>query len=43
MLSSLSMGRIPDSLGPRFRSVDIVPVDLLGDILFDLALLSREN
>ncbi|THV45864.1 hypothetical protein BGAL_0443g00110 [Botrytis galanthina] len=37
VLSSLHLGQISDSLGPRFDNVDFVPVDLLSDILVDLA------
>ncbi|KAF7959683.1 hypothetical protein EAE96_001297 [Botrytis aclada] len=37
VLSSLHLGQISDSLGPRFDDVDFVPVDLLSGILVDLA------
>ncbi|EDN98129.1 hypothetical protein SS1G_12986 [Sclerotinia sclerotiorum 1980 UF-70] len=37
VLSSLHLGQIPDSLGPGFNNVDFVPVDLLSDILVELA------
>ncbi|ROW18114.1 hypothetical protein VPNG_00182 [Cytospora leucostoma] len=37
VLSSLHLGRVPDSLGPLFDGVDFVPVDLLADVLVDLA------
>ncbi|CAD6447675.1 5d91f239-33ea-4ff2-8bf0-c5a2c32c35ba [Sclerotinia trifoliorum] len=33
----LHLGQISDSLGPGFNNVDFVPVDLLSDILVDLA------
>ncbi|TGO39656.1 hypothetical protein BHYA_0050g00420 [Botrytis hyacinthi] len=35
--SSLHLGQISDSLGPGFDNVDFMPVDLLSDILVDLA------
>ena len=38
VLSSLHLGVIPHSLGPRFDTIDWVPVDLLAEILLDLAL-----
>jgi thioester reductase-like protein len=38
VLSSLYLGQVPDSLGSRFDDVDFVPVDLLGDMLVDLAM-----
>lgn len=37
ILSSLHMGMVPDSLGPFFDKIDFVPVDLLANILVDLA------
>ncbi|KAM0139901.1 hypothetical protein ACHAP3_002961 [Botrytis cinerea] len=42
MLSSLYLGQIPNSLGPRFDNVDFIPVDLLGDIFVDLVT-TRKN
>lgn len=36
--ASLQMGALPDSLGQRWSHVDWIPVDLLSDILVDLAL-----
>lgn len=33
---SLSMGCIPEDLGPQFSEIDWVPVDLLADIFVDL-------
>ncbi|KAH9993902.1 putative NRPS-like enzyme [Xylariaceae sp. FL0662B] len=41
VLSSLHLGQVPDSLGPRFDSVDFAPVDLLADILVDFATTRR--
>ncbi|TVY14249.1 Non-canonical non-ribosomal peptide synthetase FUB8 [Lachnellula arida] len=41
VLSSLYLGKVPDSLGPRFDTIDFVPVDLLADILLDLATTTR--
>jgi thioester reductase-like protein len=38
ILSSLYLGKLPDSLGPRFDNVEFVPVDLLADILSELAI-----
>lgn len=37
VLSSLHLGQVADSLGPLFDNVDFVPVDLLADVLVDLA------
>ncbi|KUI53474.1 Polyketide synthase HetM [Cytospora mali] len=37
VLSSLHLGQIPDNLGPLFDNADLVPVDLLADVLVDLA------
>lgn len=37
VLSSLYLGQVPDSPGPLFNNVDFVPVDLLADVLIDLA------
>ncbi|EMR87674.1 putative ochratoxin a non-ribosomal peptide synthetase protein [Botrytis cinerea BcDW1] len=42
MLSSLYLGQIPNSLGPRFDNVDFIPVDLLGDFFVDLVT-TRKN
>ncbi|RAH59063.1 NRPS-like enzyme [Aspergillus piperis CBS 112811] len=36
--ASLQIGALPDSLGQRWSHVDWIPVDLLSDILVDLAL-----
>ena len=41
VLSSLHLGAIPHSLGPKFDTIDWVPIDLLAEILLDLALLQR--
>ncbi|PLB43654.1 NRPS-like enzyme [Aspergillus steynii IBT 23096] len=38
VLSSLHVGAIPDSLGPALDRIDWVPIDLLAEILVDLAL-----
>ncbi|KAI9651116.1 hypothetical protein NHQ30_001153 [Ciborinia camelliae] len=43
ILSSLHLCQKPDSLGPHFNNVDFVPVDLLGDILVDLATTTTKN
>ncbi|KAI0798993.1 putative NRPS-like enzyme [Xylaria sp. FL0064] len=37
ILSSLNFGQIPDSLGP-FDSIDFVPVDMLADVMLELAM-----
>ncbi|KAK7745063.1 putative NRPS-like protein biosynthetic cluster [Cytospora paraplurivora] len=37
VLSSLHLGKVPDSLGPLFDNVDFVPIDLLADVLVDLS------
>ncbi|ROV92215.1 hypothetical protein VMCG_09323 [Cytospora schulzeri] len=37
VISSLHLGQVADSLGPLFDNVDFVPVDLLADVLVDLA------
>ncbi|KAK7755567.1 putative secondary metabolism biosynthetic enzyme [Diatrype stigma] len=36
VLSSLHLGQVPDNLGPRFDSVDLVPVDILADVIVEL-------
>lgn len=38
IISSVQIGAFPDSLGPTFDQVDWVPIDLLADILMELAL-----
>ena len=38
VISSLHVGAIPNSLGPTFSKVDWMPIDLLAEILVDLAL-----
>lgn len=38
IISSVQIGAIPDSLGPMFDEIDWVPIDLLADILLELAL-----
>lgn len=38
VISSLHVGALPDSLGPRFSKIDWIPIDLLADILVELAL-----
>ena len=38
IISSVQIGALPDSLGPAFDQVDWVPIDLLADILVELAL-----
>ncbi|PQE16628.1 NRPS-like enzyme protein [Rutstroemia sp. NJR-2017a BBW] len=43
VLSSIHLGQVPDSLGSRFDDVDFVPVDLLGDILVDLAMSTTDS
>ncbi|KAH8426117.1 uncharacterized protein LDX57_003859 [Aspergillus melleus] len=37
-LSSLHVGAIPDTLGPALNRIDWVPIDLLAEVLVDLAL-----
>jgi thioester reductase-like protein len=37
VISSLHVGAIPDTLGPRFDRIDWIPVDLLAEILVGLA------
>lgn len=36
ILGSLSMGCLPDNLGPQFSEIDWIPVDLLAHVLVDL-------
>ena len=43
ILSSLHLGLIPESLGPTFGKIDWVPIDLLAEILVDLALHGRQQ
>ncbi|PQE22305.1 NRPS-like enzyme protein [Rutstroemia sp. NJR-2017a WRK4] len=43
VLSSIHLGQVPDSLSSRFDDVDFVPVDLLGDILVDLAMSTTDS
>ncbi|KAM3150090.1 hypothetical protein ABEW05_009592 [Botrytis cinerea] len=44
MLSSLYLGQIPNSLGPRFDNVDFIPVDLLEpEVWLDSLRMSREE
>ncbi|XDG01089.1 hypothetical protein ABKA04_000704 [Annulohypoxylon sp. FPYF3050] len=38
VLSSLHIGCLPENLGPLFSDVDWVPLDLLADVVVDLAL-----
>ncbi|KAI9927529.1 hypothetical protein MW887_003147 [Aspergillus wentii] len=38
VLSSLHVGALPDTLGKALDRVDWLPIDLLGDVLVDLAL-----
>ena len=38
IINSVQIGAIPDSLGPMFDEIDWVPIDLLADILLELAL-----
>ncbi|CAD6582894.1 MAG: hypothetical protein ASARMPRED_001098 [Alectoria sarmentosa] len=38
IISSVQIGAIPDSLGSTFDRIDWVPIDLLADILVELAL-----
>ena len=37
VISSLHVGAIPDSLGPAFERLEWVPIDLLADVLIELA------
>ncbi|KAJ5556369.1 acetyl-CoA synthetase-like protein [Penicillium frequentans] len=39
VLSSLHLDAVPDTIGPALERIDWLPVDLLADILVDLALL----
>jgi thioester reductase-like protein len=41
-LSSRHIGAIPDTLGPSMNRIDWVPVDLLSEVLADLALNERD-
>ncbi|KAI0469376.1 putative NRPS-like enzyme [Xylaria cf. heliscus] len=43
VLSSLHLGQIPDSLGSRFSDIDFVPIDVLADVLADLATATTEG
>ena len=38
IISSVQIGALPDSLGPTFDRIDWIPIDLLADILIELAL-----
>lgn len=38
VISSIHVGAIPDSLGPTMSKIDWVPVDLLAEVIVDLAL-----
>ena len=38
IISSVQIGALPDSLGPIFDRIDWVPIDLLAEILMELAL-----
>ena len=40
VLSSLHVGAVPDSLGPKQNKIDWVPIDLLAQVLVELALSS---
>lgn len=42
VISSLYLGKLPNSLGVRFDNVDFLPVDGLSDILLDLSVLGTE-
>lgn len=42
VLSSVHLGALPDTIGAALDRVDWVPIDLLADILVDLALSSNE-
>ena len=43
IMSSVHVGAIPDSLGPLFDRIDWVPIDLLAEILVDLALKRNQS
>lgn len=43
VISSLHVGALPDSLGPRFSKIDWIPIDLLADILVELALAKHQQ
>lgn len=38
IISSLHLGAVPDSLGPSLGTIDWVPVDLLAEVIVELAL-----
>lgn len=38
VMSSLHLGQIPNTLGPRFDLVDFVPIDVLADVLVEIAM-----
>lgn len=42
VMSSLHLGQIPNTLGPRFDLVDFVPIDVLADVLVDIAMAPSE-
>jgi thioester reductase-like protein/aryl carrier-like protein len=43
VMSSLHLGQVPGTLGPLFDSVDFVPIDLLADVMIDLAMVPIET
>ena len=43
VISSLHVGAIPDSFGPNLSIVDWVPIDLLADVLVELAFSSQSQ
>ncbi|KAJ6002607.1 acetyl-CoA synthetase-like protein [Penicillium sp. IBT 35674x] len=43
VLSSLHLEALPDAIGPALERIDWVPVDLLADILVDLALFGSNS
>ena len=43
VISSLHVGAFPDSLGPSLGKIDWVPIDLLAEVLVDLALSTRDQ
>lgn len=43
VISSLYVGALPDSLGSRFSKIDWIPIDLLADILVELALAKNQQ
>lgn len=43
VLSSVHVGALPDTLGPALDRIDWVPIDLLSEVLVDLALATKSG